>query len=150
MRAQVTKAADPAASTATAFADISGKVCAVTTAKLDRRPIRAVMFFADDPETCGRWWAERLTGGAAVQVDGAFCWFDLDGVEVAFHHADPDRNPRGGSPVVYWTATDVLAQREEFLDAGCTQHRGPLDVAPGRRICQLVDPFGNVFGLDGP
>jgi predicted enzyme related to lactoylglutathione lyase len=108
------------------------------------------MFFAEEPETCGRWWAEHLAGGIELQVVGDFCCFDVGGVEIGFHPADTDRNPRGGSPVVYWTAMDVHAQRQAFLDAGCTPHRGPNDVEPGRRICQLVDPFGNVFGLDGP
>jgi len=28
-------------------------------------------------------------------------------------------------------------------------HRGPLRIGPERQICQLMDPFGNVFGLDG-
>jgi hypothetical protein len=29
-------------------------------------------------------------------------------------------------------------------------HRGPLAIDATRSIAQLVDPFGNVFGLDGP
>jgi uncharacterized glyoxalase superfamily protein PhnB len=44
----------------------------------------------------------------------------------------------------------VTAARARLLDAGCTHHRDPLDVVAGRRIRQLVDPFGTVFGLDGP
>ena len=108
------------------------------------------MFFADDPEACGRWWAGQLLDRAEIRVEGGYCWFDVGGVEVGFHPADAERNPRGGSPVVYWAATDVLAQRQAFLDDGCTPHRGPLDIEPGRRICQLMDPFGNIFGLDGP
>ena len=108
------------------------------------------MFFATDPQTCCHWWAERLgsVGGTHLEA-GGFCWFEVSDVEVAFHPVDQERNPVGGSPVVYWAVDDVETRRHDFLQAGCTPHRGPLDVAPGRRICQLVDPFGNVFGLDG-
>lgn len=74
----------------------------------------------------------------------------LGGVELGFHPADDTRNPRGGSPVVYWAVESVDTTRTALLDRGCTHHRGPLDIDDGRRICQLVDPFGTVFGLDGP
>jgi hypothetical protein len=36
-----------------------------------------------------------------------------------------------------------------MLRAGCESWRGPLRLSPERRICQLRDPFGNIFGLDG-
>ena len=114
-------------------------------------PVRAVMFFAPRPEQSCRWWAQHLGGSAEVHVEpGGFCWFGAGGVEVGFHPADPIRNPVGGSPVIYWAVEDVGATRAGLLAAGCTAHRGPLTVSGDRRICQLVDPFGNVFGLDGP
>jgi predicted enzyme related to lactoylglutathione lyase len=115
------------------------------------RLIRAVMFFAADPRACCRWWAEHLGGASKTHVEaGGFCWFEVSGVEVGFHPADEDRNPVGGSPVIYWAVDDLERRRSEFLQAGCTAHRGPLDIAAERRICQLRDPFGNIFGLDGP
>lgn len=40
--------------------------------------------------------------------------------------------------------------RDRLPAAGCTHHRGPLRISPDRRICQVVDPFGRVIGLDGP
>lgn len=113
-------------------------------------PIRAVMFFANDPEAACRWWATHLggLGTTPTQTDGLW-WFDRSGVEVAFHPCDPVRNPVGGSPVVYWAVNDLAADRERLLRVGCTPHRGPLRVTPTRLVCQLVDPFGNTFGLDG-
>ncbi len=118
----------------------------------DFQGVRAVMVFSDDPPAAARWWAEVLGGEARVESDGTsvFAWVDVNGVELGFHPADDERNPRGGSPVVYWAVPGVTAARERLLAAGCTPHRGPLDIGPERRICQLVDPFGNVFGLDGP
>ena len=111
------------------------------------------MVFADDPEASARWWGKTL--GAEVHVDrdgtSVFAWIDTSGgVELGFHPADDERNPRGGSPVVYWAVESVNATREALLARGCTHHRGPLDIGAERSICQLTDPFGTVFGLDGP
>jgi predicted enzyme related to lactoylglutathione lyase len=110
--------------------------------------VRSVMVFASDPLTSARWWGDQLN--ADVHVDSLFAWIEFAGVELGFHPADDDRNPRGASPVVYWAVQDVAAVREQLLDAGCTHHRGPLRIDEQRQICQLTDPFGMVFGLDGP
>lgn len=107
-----------------------------------------VMVFVDDPEAASRWWSDVLDTPARTQ-DG-YVWVEIGGVELGFHPADDERNPRGGSTVVYWRVTDLTAARERMLAAGCRPHRGPLRIAADRRICQLTDPFGLVFGLDGP
>ncbi|MGW0731876.1 VOC family protein [Streptomyces sp. NPDC002851] len=82
--------------------------------------------------------------------DSEYAWLDVAGVEFGFHMLDEKNTPRGGSPIPYWSVDNVDAVRQRLLDAGCTHHRGPLQVEPGRKICQVVDPFGVVIGLDGP
>lgn len=113
--------------------------------------IRTVMVFVDDPEAAAVWWAAIFNAEVHRDVDGAsvYAWLDLDGLELGFHPAS-SKNPHGGSTVPYWAVEDLATERLRLLDAGCSPHRGPLDVAPGRRVCQLVDPFGFIFGLDGP
>jgi predicted enzyme related to lactoylglutathione lyase len=112
-------------------------------------PVRAVMLFVDEPEHAARWWAAQLGHGAtAVDHDGLWT-YERDGVEVAFHLADEAANPHGASTVVYWAVADVEHERDRLLRAGCRAHRGPLRIGPQRQICQLIDPFGNVLGLDG-
>lgn len=110
--------------------------------------VRSVMVFASDPLASARWWGNLLE--VEVHVDSLFAWIEVAGVEYGFHPVDDDRNPRGASPVVYWSVEDVAAVRGRLLDAGCTHHRGPLRIDEYRQICQLTDPFGTVFGLDGP
>jgi predicted enzyme related to lactoylglutathione lyase len=118
------------------------------------RGIRCIMVFAVDPVRSARWWADVL--GAQVREHGdesdetTYAWFDVSGVEYGFHPADDDRNPRGGSPVIYWQVDNLRAARDHLLAEGCTPHRGPLRIDQHRQICQLIDPFGTVFGLDGP
>ncbi|MFG2624693.1 VOC family protein [Streptomyces sp. NPDC048473] len=114
--------------------------------------VRTVMVFADSPEASARWYGELLD--VPVQVDvsdtgAVYAWVETDGVEFGFHPADDARNPRGGSPVVYWSVDDVDGVRERLLAAGCEHHRGPLTIEPGRRIAQLRDPFGTIIGIDG-
>ncbi|MGA5134551.1 VOC family protein [Streptomyces olivoreticuli] len=116
------------------------------------RGIRTVMVFVDDPEAAARWWGDIFGSEVKLDINGTavYAWLDLDGLEFGFHQASPKANPHGGSTVPYWTVEDLDTERKRLLDAGCIHHRGPLDVEPGRRICQLVDPFGTIFGLDGP
>lgn len=115
--------------------------------------VRTVMVFADDPSVSAAWWGALL--GAPVQTDirptgAVYAWVDAAGVELGFHPADDQHNPRGGSPVVYWQVDDVDEVRERLLAAGCEHHRGPLDIESGRRIAQLRDPFGTIIDIDGP
>jgi predicted enzyme related to lactoylglutathione lyase len=111
-----------------------------------------LMVFADDTHAAAKWWAAAF-GAEDLDVEphpqGDFVSFDAEGVEVGFHAADPAKNPVGGSPVVYFSVASVDAAREQLLALGATHHRGPLEVDAERSICQLRDPFGNVFGLDG-
>ena len=115
--------------------------------------VRAVLMFAEDTHAVANWWAAAF-GVEHVEVvqdpEGDFVSFETHGVELGIHPADEQKNPVGGSPVVYWSVPSVAAAREELLKLGATPHRGPLAVDPGRSICQLLDPFGNIFGLDGP
>lgn len=113
----------------------------------------AIMLFAEDTHAVGAWWAKAF-GVELIEVEphpqGDFVFFKAAGVEFGVHAADPIKNPLGGSPVVYFSVPSVDAARERLLADGAELHRGPLAVSAGRSICQLRDPFGNVFGLDGP
>ena len=115
--------------------------------------VRTVMVFVDDPTAAASWYAP-LFGDPPIRTlatEGRdFAWFTADGVELAFHPADSVLNPAGRSVVAYWPVASVDRVRTALLARGATHHRGPLVVDANRSICQLIDPFGNVFGLDGP
>jgi uncharacterized glyoxalase superfamily protein PhnB len=52
--------------------------------------------------------------------------------------------------VAGWSQVDDFdAAREALLARGCDAWRGALELEDGRRMCQLRDPFGIVWGLDG-
>jgi predicted enzyme related to lactoylglutathione lyase len=115
--------------------------------------IASVMLFADDTRAVAMWWAGAF-GAERVNVEehaqGPFVFFETGDIEFGVHVADPDKNPVGGSPVVYWSVDSVGSARAALLERGATHHRGPIEVDHERSICQLRDPYGNVFGLDGP
>jgi predicted enzyme related to lactoylglutathione lyase len=113
---------------------------------LDVGPIGAVMIFSCDPARSANWWSGLI--GAPVHADGGFHWLDVNGVEFGFHPADPVKNPVGASTVPYWITRDLGQAIAALVEAGGTLHRGPLSVEPGRRIAQVVDPFGAVIGLE--
>lgn len=111
------------------------------------------MLFADDTRAVAAWWAAAF-GAERVDVEehaqGPFVFFETGDIEFGFHPADPKKNPLGGSPVVYWSVSSVGSAREQLLGRGAQHHRGPIAVDDHRSICQLRDPYGNIFGLDGP
>ncbi|QMU71441.1 VOC family protein [Streptacidiphilus sp. P02-A3a] len=111
----------------------------------------AVMAFADSPDEAAAWYGNLLGVPVHREVSesgAVFAWVEHAGVEIGFHPADDERNPRGGSPVVYWRVADVDKALAWLLEAGCTHHRGPLRVSPQRQIAQVIDPFGVVLGVD--
>jgi len=113
-------------------------------------PLTAVMFFVDEPEAVALWWASNLGDGADVIGEGDFYYFEAGAIEFGFHPNQDGRNPAGASPVLYLSVPDLERKRRALLERGCTMHRGPLRVNPDRQICQMMDPFDNTFGLDGP
>jgi predicted enzyme related to lactoylglutathione lyase len=109
------------------------------------------MFFVDEPKGVAQWWAALVDvpSDSVTHVD-SFSFFEVDELEIGFHLADPERNPVGGSPVVYLRTEDLSKALARAESLGARRHRGPLTLESFRAIAQMVDPFGNFFGFDGP
>lgn len=56
----------------------------------------------------------------------------------------------GPGTVPYWTVPDVDAIVSEWSSHGIRAHRGPKTIMTGARLGQLLDPFGNLFGIRQP
>lgn len=114
--------------------------------------VSTVMLFVENPLKAARWWGEVLDAEVLVDEtkDSVYAWLIINGIEFGWHHAEPEKNPQGGSTVAYWQVPDLSTARQRLLDAGCTPHRGPLHVEGNRWICQITDPFGAIHGLEGP
>lgn len=113
--------------------------------------VRSVMIFAQEPKVVAYWWADLLECPIGrVSFEDGFVGFDVGDTEFGFHPADATKNPVGGSSVVYLRVEAHAAAIARAESKGALLHRGPLAISASRSIAQLIDPFGNVFGLDGP
>lgn len=113
-------------------------------------PVRAVMFFANEPRVAAIWWATLCAiPASSVESVDEFACFDLGDIEFGFHPSDEEMNPHGGTPVIYLTTDNLEKSVSNAQALGAQLHRGPLQVSGDRTIAQLVDPFGNIFGFDG-
>ncbi|SEB41877.1 VOC family protein [Rhodococcus jostii] len=115
------------------------------------RRVPSIMMFVKQPWDVANWYSQWLNLGAIEQIPGGDSVLLSDGsFEAVFHAADAAKNPWGRSTVIYWASENISADIETLHRAGATLHRGPLTIAPRRTICQMLDPWGNAFGLEGP
>jgi predicted enzyme related to lactoylglutathione lyase len=117
-----------------------------TATALSLGPIGNVFYFVDRLEEAVVWYADRL-GRTPVLRGGALVAFDIDGVRLTLHESDGYNSPGPAGVSAYWTVPDVDALVADWTAHGAVAHRGPKTVFSGERLCQLLDPFGNLFSV---
>jgi len=116
------------------------------TAQMELGPVGNVFYFVDDFDAAVAWYSARL-GRSPVIRGGALVAFDIAGVRLTLHHTDALNTPGPAGTSPYWTVPNVDAVVADWTAAGATAHRGPKTVFTGERLCQLLDPFGNIFSV---
>jgi uncharacterized glyoxalase superfamily protein PhnB len=116
------------------------------TTPLSLGPVGNVFYFVDALEEAVTWYSARL-GREPVQRGGALVAFDVDGVRLTIHASDEFNQPGPAGVSAYWTVDDVDAIVDDWTAHGAVAHRGPKTVFTGERLCQLLDPFGNLFSI---
>jgi predicted enzyme related to lactoylglutathione lyase len=109
-------------------------------------PVGNVFYFVDRLDDAVEWYAARL-GRRPVLRGGALVAFDIGGVRLTLHESDGYNAPGPAGVSVYWTVPDVDALVADWTAHGAVAHRGPKTVFTGERLCQLLDPFGNLFSI---
>jgi RimJ/RimL family protein N-acetyltransferase/predicted enzyme related to lactoylglutathione lyase len=108
----------------------------------------SVVLFVESLPRSREWYREAL--GVAPAIDRPeYCEFRLGGSALGLHPADARSPVSTGGQVAYWNAPDLTATLEHLRARGASVHRGPLELGDGTSVCQVADPFGNVFGLRG-
>jgi predicted enzyme related to lactoylglutathione lyase len=108
-----------------------------------------VFYFVADLAAAAAWYSARLDA-EPVRRAAQLVMFDLPGARLTLHEADELNQPGPSGTVPYWTVSDVDATVARWSEHGASAHRGPKTIMTGERLCQMLDPFGNLFGLRQP
>jgi predicted enzyme related to lactoylglutathione lyase len=111
------------------------------------RPVASVFYFVADLQA-GILWYRALLGSDPVHVQAQLAMFQVGNAQLTVH-ANDEYNTSGGlaGSVAYWDVDDVDAVVAECQDRGGVAHRGPKTIFTGERLCQVLDPFGNLIGF---
>ena len=94
------------------------------------------------------WYTDFLEM-SVYEEDERFVSFKIGASFLNLHLADEKSPVSSGGCVAYWLTEDLQAAIKKAESLGGKVYRGPLDVKEtGRVICQIQDPYGNVFGLE--
>ena len=106
-----------------------------------------VLFFVPDVQVAKRWYGELLGVEPYFDHEG-YCTFRLANVTVGLHPSDEKKNSsRIAGQVTYWRVSDIQKTIAHFESHGCSKFRGPTFGVDQVWVCQVKDPFENVWGL---
>lgn len=111
------------------------------------KQISSVMFFVRSIKESRDWYREFLDSDPVEDLPD-FVSFQVGASLLNFHLSDNKSPVSTGGHVAYWYSDSFDLDIKRALQLGGSLWRGPLEFEPGKRICQLRDPFGNVFGLE--
>lgn len=111
--------------------------------------IRSIYLFVTDIRASVEWYAGAFTV-PILSFENNFASIRLGEILLCFHQADQKSPVSTGGCVVYWQVPDIEVALTRMVNAGAQLYRGPVPSEDGEQICQIKDPFGNVFGLEGP
>lgn len=102
-------------------------------------------FFVPDVSRAAPWYQEIF--GPPRFLSEHFCTFVGPGIEVGIHTGDTKSAGPGGRQVLYWRVKNLTQAISAMTARGCHLYRDPIHGIDGPAVCQLEDPFGNVWGL---
>jgi predicted enzyme related to lactoylglutathione lyase len=107
-----------------------------------------VLMFVPSVRAAAEWYSSVLQLPATF-IDENFATIEVGSAQLCFHLADAKVPAGRAGQVAYWRVASLLDASNRFKQAGAALYRGPLAIESGHGICQLADPFGNLFGLVG-
>jgi predicted enzyme related to lactoylglutathione lyase len=108
--------------------------------------IDEVLFFVPDVQAARKWFVELLESEPYFD-DPDYCAFHLANASVGIHRGDRKTSPGVAGQVTYWRVPNIREAIAYFESHGCRLFRGPIFGVDKAWVCQLVDPFGNAWGL---
>jgi catechol 2,3-dioxygenase-like lactoylglutathione lyase family enzyme len=90
----------------------------------------------------GKLWYTKVLGLTPYFDQPFYVGFNVGGFELGLL-PDATQNTAG----VYWGVTGIDAAYARLLELGATPRTEVTDVGDGIRAGDVLDPFGNVFGI---
>ncbi|MEO8018658.1 MAG: VOC family protein [Pseudomonadota bacterium] len=107
--------------------------------------LRTAIYHTPDIAAAKLWYMKVL--GFPPYFDQPFyVGFNVGGYELGL---TPDDGPNSGTSAVgaYWGVKDVESALARLLELGAGPRTEVQDVGEGIRVADVLDPFGNVFGI---
>jgi predicted enzyme related to lactoylglutathione lyase len=113
--------------------------------------IAAVLIHVPDVQVGLAWYEQAFPGAERKRIDFPdFEYLAIGSIMLELVPADEKVKSGAAGSVVYWRVADFDRALEHFEQIGAALYRGPIDIANGQRMCQVLDPWGNCIGLRGP
>ena len=110
------------------------------------RPVVNVFSFVEDLDAATAWYTARLGAQPAVTAE-QLLMFEVGAARLTLHRIDEFNAGGPDGQVAYWDVDDVDSLVADWTAHGAVAHRGPKTIFTGERLCQVLDPFGNLVGL---
>lgn len=111
----------------------------------------AVLIHVPDWEKGFLWYHKAFPTAKVVDLpEFKFKALQLDDFLIEIVSSDEKVASGKAGTVIYWAVNNITEEINRFVQLGAKLYRGPMKIENGLRMCQLIDPFGNLIGLRGP
>ncbi len=108
-----------------------------------------ILYFVEDRQAAADWYAQLLNLPIINLGMPGILIIRVGSQDIFFHQADAKTTPGVAGQVAYWRVDDLETAVAHAHNLGATTYRAPIRRIDNLFMCQLKDPFGNVFGLIG-
>ncbi len=113
------------------------------------KPVALLVHVADVAEAV-IWYQAAFPDAEYVEsCDAGVEIIALREFQIEFVRSDTKVGAGRAGTVLYWSVRDLSDTVGRFEKLGAELYRGPIQIEHGLRMCQLLDPFGNLIGLRG-
>lgn len=93
------------------------------------------------------WYEKAFPDSIRLMEKNRFEYLAIGDATLEIVPSDDKIRSGTAGTVVYWHTNDFEKRLEYLLSIGATLFRGPLLLDHGLKMCQVLDPFGNAFGI---
>jgi catechol 2,3-dioxygenase-like lactoylglutathione lyase family enzyme len=111
--------------------------------------LRSSFYYVDDIEA-GKLWYTKVLGFPPYFDQPFYVGFNVGGYELGLSPTEPAHKGADASPRAYgaaWGVKDIVAAHARLLELGARPRNDIQDVGEAIRVADVLDPWGNVFGL---